>query len=56
MAISHQDAQLIERAREQADRIVFVGYMRRYATAFLRVKEIVASLTKGQINYGKPQS
>jgi predicted dehydrogenase len=53
MAISPQDAKLIDSAREHADRIVFVGYMRRYATAFLRVKEIVTSLTKGQINYGE---
>jgi predicted dehydrogenase len=44
MCLSHEDAQAIEAARVESGRICFVGYMRRYATAFLRVKEAIQGM------------
>lgn len=42
----------IEAARKESGKVCFVGYMRRYATAFLRVKEMVQAL-EGNIDYGE---
>lgn len=39
MAICHQDADAIEAARTRNNVVIFIGYMRRYAEAFLRAKE-----------------
>ena len=50
MALSHQDADDIEAARVRNGVVAFIGYMRRYATAFLRVKELVKEAK--EINYG----
>lgn len=51
MAITLGGADEIEAARKESGNLVFVGYMRRYAEAFLRVKEMVQDLQKGSINY-----
>ncbi|GFZ46472.1 hypothetical protein JCM24511_04719 [Saitozyma sp. JCM 24511] len=51
MAITLGGADEIEAARQESGKLVFVGYMRRYAEAFLRVKEMVKDLPKGSINY-----
>lgn len=54
MALSLSGANEIEEERVQAGKVVFVGTMRRFATAFLRVKDIVSeALAKGEINYGE---
>ncbi|OXG73217.1 hypothetical protein C348_06179 [Cryptococcus neoformans Gb118] len=41
MALSHRDANAIEEARIKNGVVCFIAYMRRYATAFLRVKDMV---------------
>ncbi|KAH7075303.1 hypothetical protein BKA63DRAFT_295189 [Paraphoma chrysanthemicola] len=51
MAQTLREADEIEAARVAAGKLVFVGYMRRYATAFLRFKEAVQKLDPAQINY-----
>lgn len=51
MALSHRDANAIEEARIKNGVVCFIAYMRRYATAFLRVKEIVKK--SNSIRYGK---
>jgi hypothetical protein len=56
MALSPTGAQVIETARKESGKIVFVGYMRRYAQAFLRVKEMVKELKTGDIKYGELSS
>jgi predicted dehydrogenase len=53
MAQTLQEADDIESARLASGKVVFVGHMRRYATAFLRVKKIVHDLGPGDINYGE---
>lgn len=53
MAQTLQEADDIEAARVAAGKLVFVGYMRRYATAFLRFKESVGKLNPKDINYGR---
>lgn len=53
MAITMAGAEEIERAEKASGKLVFVGYMRRYATAFLRVKQIIKDLGPGKIQYGK---
>lgn len=52
MALSIEGADEIERVRKETGKMVFVGFMRRYAEAFLRVKDIVQNTPKGEINYG----
>ena len=47
MAITLGGADEIEAARKESGNLVFVGYMRRYAEAFLRVKEMVPGLAEG---------
>ena len=56
MAQTLREANDIEAARLASGKIVFVGYMRRYATAFLRFKEAVGRLDPAQVNYGKVSS
>lgn len=56
MALSMQGAEEIERAQKETGKLVFVGFMRRYAEAFLRVKDIVQGTPKGEINYGELHS
>nr|XP_019049572.1 hypothetical protein I302_03361 [Kwoniella bestiolae CBS 10118]OCF28502.1 hypothetical protein I302_03361 [Kwoniella bestiolae CBS 10118] len=51
MSLTKEGADQIEAARKASGKIVFVGYMRRYAHAFLRVKEMIGNLPKGSINY-----
>ncbi|KAJ5378893.1 NAD(P)-binding protein [Penicillium cosmopolitanum] len=51
MAQTLREADDIETARLASGKLVFVGYMRRYATAFLRFKEAVGKLDPAQINY-----
>jgi hypothetical protein len=55
MAITKERADQIEDARKASGKVVFVGYMRRYAEAFLRVKELVHALPTGSISYGQSQ-
>ncbi|KAK8864559.1 hypothetical protein IAR55_001809 [Kwoniella newhampshirensis] len=43
MAICFSEAERLEAAAKAAGKVVFIGYMRRYASAFLRVKELVAA-------------
>lgn len=52
MALTLDGADEIIRAQRESGKVVFVGYMRRYAAAFLRVKEMLQSLQPGKINYG----
>lgn len=52
MALSLEGAEEIERVQKETGKIVFVGFMRRYAEAFLRVKDVVQKTPKGEINYG----
>ncbi|WWC99989.1 hypothetical protein V866_006898 [Kwoniella sp. B9012] len=51
MSLTKEGADEIEAARVASGKVVFVGYMRRYAHAFLRVKEMISKLPKGSINY-----
>ena len=51
MALSTQGADDIIAAAKKAQRVVFIGYMRRYALAFLRVKELVKSIPFDKIQY-----
>ncbi|XAO24836.1 hypothetical protein I312_103647 [Cryptococcus bacillisporus CA1280] len=51
MAQTLREADEIEAARLASGKLVFVGYMRRYATAFLRVKKVVQELDPAEINY-----
>ena len=51
MAQTLREADDIEAARLASGKLVFVGYMRRYATAFLRFKDAVRKLDPAQINY-----
>nr|XP_018267467.1 uncharacterized protein I303_01454 [Kwoniella dejecticola CBS 10117]OBR89625.1 hypothetical protein I303_01454 [Kwoniella dejecticola CBS 10117] len=51
MSLTKEGADEIEAARQASGKVVFVGYMRRYAHAFLRVKEMVDNLPEGAINY-----
>lgn len=53
MAQTVREADDIEAARVTSGRTVFVGYMRRFATAFLRVKEMVKEIDPADINYGE---
>jgi len=51
MCLSPQEAEQIIEARDRSDRVVMVGYMRRFAPAFELAKERLASL--GRINYAR---
>lgn len=53
MALTLSGADEVAVAAKAAGRIVFVGFMRRYAEAFLRVKELVHEAPRGGIAYGK---
>jgi predicted dehydrogenase len=53
MSLTKSGADEIEAARQASGKVVFVGYMRRYAEAFLRAKEMVKELPEGSIDYGK---
>lgn len=53
MALTEAGADEIAAAAKKAGRIVFVGFMRRYAEAFLRVKGMIKSVKKGDISYGE---
>jgi predicted dehydrogenase len=49
MCLSPREAQAVIDARDRADRVVIVGYMRRFAPAFAAAKEQVGRL--GPLNY-----
>jgi predicted dehydrogenase len=49
MCLSPREADAIIKARDRAGKTVMVGYMRRFAPAFLQAKEKLASL--GKVNY-----
>jgi predicted dehydrogenase len=49
MCLSPHEAAAIIRARDAAQKTVMVGYMRRFAPAFVQAREQIASM--GQINY-----
>lgn len=49
MCISEREAEAIIRARDKAGVVVMVGYMRRFAPAFVRAKELVAGM--GEITH-----
>jgi predicted dehydrogenase len=51
MCLSPREAEEIIRARDRADRVVMVGYMRRFAPAFIEATERIA--TMGRINYAR---
>jgi predicted dehydrogenase len=51
MCLSPREAESIIGARDASDALVMVGYMRRFAPAFLEAKERLASL--GRINYAR---
>jgi predicted dehydrogenase len=51
MCLSPREAEQIIEARDRSDRVVMVGYMRRFAPAFDLAKERLASL--GRINYAR---
>jgi predicted dehydrogenase len=51
MCLSPREADDIIQARDRADRVVMVGYMRRFAPAFLEATELIGSL--GRINYAR---
>jgi predicted dehydrogenase len=52
MAQTTREADEIEAARVASGKVVFVGFMRRFATAFLRVKDMVKAIHPAEINYG----
>lgn len=52
MALSLEGADEIARVQKETGRVVFVGYMRRYAAAYLRVKALVEATGRDKINYG----
>lgn len=54
MAQTLKEADDIETARVASGNLVFVGFMRRFAPAFLRVKEMVQQMDPTDINYGQP--
>src|SRR3954470_19239999 len=51
MCLSPREAEKIIEARDRADRVVMVGYMRRFAPVFEAARERLASL--GRINYAR---
>jgi predicted dehydrogenase len=51
MCLTRREAEGIVDAQERSGKLAMVGYMRRYAAAFLRAKEEVAELD--QINYAR---
>lgn len=53
MAQTLREADEIEAARISSGKMVFIGYMRRYSTAFLRVKEMVKEMNAADVNYGE---
>lgn len=53
MAQTLREADELEAARVASGKLVFVGYMRRYATAFLRVKSLMDGVDPADINYGE---
>ena len=56
MCLSESEADKIEAARKESGKVVFIGTMRRYAEAFLRVKELVQELPKSEIQYSEGDS
>lgn len=53
MSWSLNGADEIIKAEKESGKTVFVGYMRRYAEAFLRVKERLESVPRDKISYGE---
>jgi predicted dehydrogenase len=51
MCLSPREAEAIISARDASDALVMVGYMRRFAPAFLEAKQLLPSL--GRINYAR---
>ncbi|WOO82118.1 Inositol 2-dehydrogenase [Vanrija pseudolonga] len=51
MALSLAGADEIARVQRETGKVVFVGYMRRYAAAYLRVKALVEATGRENINY-----
>lgn len=43
----------IIKAERESGKTVFVGYMRRYAEAFLRMKERIHAIPREKIGYGE---
>jgi predicted dehydrogenase len=52
LALTLRGAEIVESARQKAGKVVFVGTMRRYATAFERVKARVKEVGNEGIAYG----
>lgn len=48
-----EGADEIIQAEKESGKTVFVGYMRRYAEAFLRMKEKVQQIPTEKISYGE---
>jgi predicted dehydrogenase len=53
MSWTLEGADEIIQAEKESGKTVFVGYMRRYAEAFLRMKEMVHAIPKEKLGYGK---
>ena len=51
MALSLPDVASVEAARQASGKVALVGYMRRYAEGFLRVKEMIRGMPKDEINH-----
>ncbi len=51
MCLTRREADAIIAARDRSGRIVMVGYMRRFAPAFLEAKELLASL--GEVRFAR---
>jgi predicted dehydrogenase len=51
MCLSPREAEAIIAARDRNDRVVMVGYMRRFAPAFLEAKELLADL--GDVRFAR---
>ena len=48
-----EEADAVVQAQRQSGKIVFVGYMRLYSPAYLRLKELVHEIPAGELNYGE---
>jgi predicted dehydrogenase len=53
MSLTLTGADAIIDAEKRSGKSVFIGYMRRYAEAFLRVKSILHAMSQQDIAYGK---
>lgn len=53
MSWTLQGADEIIQAERESGKTAFVGYMRRYAEAFLRMKERIQEIPREKISYGE---